>query len=238
MDETILEELGLTKGEVKIYLTVLELGQTKVGQIIEKSKMASSAVHNLVNTLIEKGLISYIKKGKIKYYQSIPPKQLIDLIEEKKSKILKILPELEQKQKKSTEKQEAEIFEGTKGIMSMLNILTGDSKKGDEYLFFAVNVKDQNKEIQKFFEMYDAKRQSKGLKSKGLAPKELKTLFKKRKILKIKYTSFPIPSNISLFKNKVAIFSWEEKPVGYFIKSKQIYEMYKNLFYSIWNKAN
>ena len=122
MDASILEDLGLSKGEIKVYLTLLELGTTKVDQIIEKSGMASSAVHNSINTLIDKGLISYIKKGKIKFYQAVPPKQLIDFIEEKKKKVLEILPELEMKQKLAKEKQETEIFEGIKGITTMLNL--------------------------------------------------------------------------------------------------------------------
>ncbi len=236
MDTAILEEVGLSKGEISVYISLLRLGETKVGNIIEKSRMASSAVHNSINTLIEKGLISYIKKGKIKFYQTVPPKQILSFIDDKKKDFLKILPELELQQKKSKEKQGAEIFEGTKGIISMLNILIEDTKRGEEYLFFSVNVKEMNKEIQEFFEMYDAKRKAKGLNIKGLAPKELRKLFAKRKILKIKYVDFPIPSNISICRDKIAFFSWGEKPVGYLIKSKQIAEMYKEFFHQIWKK--
>ena len=237
MEILALEELGLSKGEIKTYLTLLELGETKVGNIIEKSGMVSSAVHNSINSLIEKGLISYIKKGKIKFYQAVPPKQLINFIEEKKKRVLEILPELESKQKKVKEKQEAEIFEGIKGIIAMLNLLIEDTKKEDEYLFFAVNVNQENKEIQEFFSMYDIKRKSKGLIIKGLATKEIKNLFIKRKLLKMKYPNFPIPSNTSICNDKIAFFSWEEKPVGYLIKSKQISEIYKNYFHEIWDKV-
>ncbi|MBW3003756.1 helix-turn-helix domain-containing protein, partial [Candidatus Woesearchaeota archaeon] len=45
MDTTILEDLGLSSGEIKVYLALLELGSTKVGRVIEKTGMASSAVH-------------------------------------------------------------------------------------------------------------------------------------------------------------------------------------------------
>ncbi len=236
MDTTILEKIGLSKGEISVYISLLRFGETKVGNIIEKSGMASSAVHNSINTLIEKGLVSYIKKGKIKFYQAVPPKQILGFIDDKKKDFQKILPELETQQKKSKEKQDAEIFEGTRGIMAMLNILIEETKRGDEYLFFSVNVKEMNKEIQEFFEMYDAKRKAKGLIVNGLAPKNLKKLFVKRKILKIKYVDFPIPSNISICKNRIAFFSWGEKPVGYLIKSKQIFEMYKEFFNKIWKK--
>ena len=217
-----------------MYLSLLETGLTKVGIIIEKSNLASSAVHNSINSLIEKGFVSYIKKSKIKYYKAVPPKQLIDFIEDKKNKILQIIPELEVKQKLEKDEQEAEIFEGIKGILRMLSLLIENSKKGDEYLFFVINVEEKNEEIQKFFKQYDIKRKNKGLIIKGLAPKDLKNLFIKRKLLRMRYTNFPIPSNISICNEKIALFSWGEKPVGYLIKSKQISDMYKEFFNQIW----
>ena len=234
MDLSILEDIGLSRGEIKVYLSLLETGLTKVGIIIEKSNLASSAVHNSINSLIEKGFVSYIKKGKIKYYKAVPPKQLIDFIEDKKKKVLQIIPELEAKQKLEKEEQEAEIFEGNKGILRMFSLLIDGSKRGDEYLFFVINVEEQNEEIQKFFRPYDIKRGDKGLVIRGLAKKELKNLFVKRKLIKMKYTDFPIPSNISICNNKVALFSWEEKPIGYLIKSKQISKMYKEFFNRVW----
>lgn len=234
MDTTILENLGLSKGEIKVYLVLLELGSNKVGRIIESSGMASSAVHNSINSLIDKGLVSYIKRGQIKFYQAVPPKQLVDFVEDKKKKVLSLLPELELKQKLAGEKQEAEIFEGTKGIITMLNLLIENTKKNDEYLFFAINVEEQNEEIQKFFLQYDLKRKEKKLILRGLAPKELKPLFVNRPIMKMKYPSFPILSNISICNDKIAFFSYGEKPVGYLIQSEQISKMYKDYFERIW----
>lgn len=236
MDTSILENLGLNKGEIKVYLTLLELGSTKVGRVIEKSGIASSAVHNSINSLVNKGLVSYVKKGKIKFYQAVPPRQLIDFIEDKKKKVFEILPELELKQRLVEEKQEAEIFEGIKGIMAMLNSLIEDGKKGDEYLFFATYLEEKNEEIQEFFRKFDLKRAEKGLLVKGLAPNKIKPLFKGRKILKMKYADFPILSDISMCKNKVAFITWGDKPIGYLIRSPQIYEMFRNFFNSIWNK--
>ncbi len=234
MDQTILENLGLSKGEIRIYLTLLELGSTKVGQIIEKSNLASSAVHALINNLIHKGLITYIKKGKIKYYQAVHPKNLVNFVEEKKKRLIAILPELELKQKLAQEKQAAEIFEGRKGVITLLNTLIEDTKKGDEYLFFAINVEGQNKEIQQFMLNYDLKRKEKGLKIKGLAAKGMENIFSQRAVLNIKYTTFPIPSNISICNQKIAFFSWDEKPVGYLIESQQIVTIFRILFEKIW----
>lgn len=235
MDTTILEDLGLSKGEIKVYLTLLELGSTKVGKVIEKSTMASSAVHNALHALVDKGLVSYIIKGQIKFYQAVPVKQLIYFIEDKKRRVLELLPELELKQKLAGEKQEAEIFVGIKGILTMLNILIDDAKKGDNYYFFATYLKDRNEEVQQFFKQYDLKRKEKGLMIRGLAPKELKPLFEGRKVLQMKYPHFHIPSDISICNKKVALIVWGEKPVGYLIYSPQIAEMYTEFFLKIWN---
>ena len=158
---------------------------------------------------------------------------MIEFIENKKSDVMNLVKELEIK-KIPKEKQEAEIFEGIKGITSLLYELIRDAKSKDEYLFFTVNVEGDNEKIQKFFRKYDAKRKEEGLIVKGLASKKLKDLFKGRN-LRMKFTDYPIPSNISICNNKVAIFSWGDKPIGYLINSKQVYKMFKDLFHSVWS---
>ena len=188
-----------------------------------------------LNSLKDKGLINYIEKGLIKYYQAEDPKILIEFIENKKNEVLDLVKELEIK-KIPKEKQEAEIFEGIKGITSLLYELIKEGKEDDEYLFFTVNVEEENEEIQTFFRKYDTKRKQKALIVKGLASKNLKSLFKGRN-LKMKFTDYPIPSNISICNNKVAIFSWGDKPIGYLISSKQISKMFTDLFHSVWGIA-
>ena len=234
MDTSILEGLGLSKGEIKVYLTLLELGITKVGKVIEKSGMASSGVHNCVHSLKDKGLVSFVKKGKVCFYRAVSPKLLVSFVDDKKKQLLTILPELEMKQKFSEERQEAEVFVGKKGIIVMLNLLIEDAKRGDEYVFFPVRADNQDEEIQRFFLNYDLKRAEKKLKLRGLSPPELKHLFKNRRMHHMKYPKFPLPSNISICKDKICFFSWGEKPVGYMIRSRQIVDMYKQYFEDVW----
>ena len=52
MDTKILEDIGLTNAEIKVYLALLELGVSGAGNIIEKSRLQSSVVHNTINNLI------------------------------------------------------------------------------------------------------------------------------------------------------------------------------------------
>ena len=88
MDTSILEDIGLTQGEIKVYLALLELGETNAGPIKKKLHIQNSVVHLCLNNLIQKGLVSYIEKGKRNFYTAIDPKHLIEFIEEKITIIL------------------------------------------------------------------------------------------------------------------------------------------------------
>ena len=77
MDTKILESAGFTNGEVRVYLSLLELGETTTGDIIKKSKITGSKVYEILDKLIEKGLVSYIIKEKTKHYRNLLQKELL-----------------------------------------------------------------------------------------------------------------------------------------------------------------
>ena len=122
MELKILKDIGLTDGEIKAYLALLELGKSTVGKIIEKSRVSPSKIYDVLNRLIEKGLISYIIEGKVKHFKAAPPKNVLNYIERKeedlklhKNEFKKLLPELNSKQIQGNKIFNAEIFEGIRG---------------------------------------------------------------------------------------------------------------------------
>ena len=70
MDTTLLEELGLTKNESKVYLALLELGSTAAGPLIKKIGMHRAAVYDIIDLLTGKGLVSYVIKANRKYFEA------------------------------------------------------------------------------------------------------------------------------------------------------------------------
>ena len=52
METKALREAGLTKGEIKVYLALIELGSTTTGPLIEKSKVSRSIVNEILKKLI------------------------------------------------------------------------------------------------------------------------------------------------------------------------------------------
>ena len=65
---TLFRSLGFSEGERATYLTLLEMGASNVIDITKKSKLSRQTVYNSLDTLIEKGLISTVQKGKKKNY--------------------------------------------------------------------------------------------------------------------------------------------------------------------------
>ena len=90
MDTSILEDIGLTNAEIKVYMALLELGSSSAGPIIEKSKLQSSVVHMTLNKLLDKGFISFTKAGQRRLYQATNPKHIIEFIEGKKERFEEI----------------------------------------------------------------------------------------------------------------------------------------------------
>ena len=80
MDTSILEDLGLTNAEIKVYLALLELGTTKAGLIIRKTSLQNSVVHLTLLKLVEKGFVSFIKKGGVKEYSASNPENILKFI--------------------------------------------------------------------------------------------------------------------------------------------------------------
>jgi HTH-type transcriptional regulator, sugar sensing transcriptional regulator len=98
MDIEILEDIGLTKREISVYIALIELGESTAGPLKHKTKLQNSVIHWCLNNLITKGLVNYVEKGKRKYYQATDPENLIKFLNEKKHRLQELVPQLIKKQ--------------------------------------------------------------------------------------------------------------------------------------------
>jgi len=235
MDEKIFAEIGLTNAETKIYLALLKTGMTTAGPLLTETGLQNSTLHKTLHKLVSKGFASFTIKGKTHYYRASDPDNLLKFIKEKEAKFEYMLPELKVMQK-PVEKQEAEVFEGFKGFKNMCYEFIKNGKKGDEYLFFSFFTKNPNdfENVYTFYKEFEKERRKLGLVVKGIAPKNIKDKFKGRNIKNIKFVDFPVPLNISIFRDKVIMTPWEDKQISFLIHSKQIADSFRNYFYSIY----
>ncbi len=62
-----MKELGLTDYQARVYLTLLDLGVSKAGQIPTLSRVPRTRIYSTMNQLHEKGLVEIIPESPIKY---------------------------------------------------------------------------------------------------------------------------------------------------------------------------
>jgi len=239
--------LGLTKAEVKVYLALLQLGASKTGEISKKAKVSRSKIYEILDKLIDKGLVSYVVKENVKYFEGADPKNLKNYIEHKRQDLKtrekeldKILPSLKGLQRQRAEKHVSNVYEGYAGIKTVFNDVLNSLKKGQEYYAFAVESETYDKDFSLFISNYHRRRQGKGIKVKLLTYKNLKTKILKSlgeyKGISFKFTNDKFPTSTLIFGNKIFIFTWKNK-VGTLIESKEIAKRYKDLFLDIWGRA-
>jgi len=238
----ILSEIGLTQRESKVYLALLELGSITTGPIVKKSGVPNSKIYEILESLQNKGLVSWIIKGKTKYFQASNPKKILTIFKEKEKEIENLIPILESKQKE--EKQFVELFEGTKSIFVFLNDLIDVAKKGETYYSFSFGKEHEDEQVEIFYKKIGFKREEKELSVKILANREAEEIFKRvyhdsisslKKIVRI--TDFNFPQGIIVFRDNVVIINWEETPIAIHIQNKKISNQYKNFFEDLWKQA-
>jgi HTH-type transcriptional regulator, sugar sensing transcriptional regulator len=234
-----IENLGLTKRETDTYIALLGLGSSTIGDIVKKSKVPSSKVYEVLNKLISKGLASFIIKGKTKYFQASDPESLLDIIDEKKQAIQKIIPQLKQRQNSSKE-EKAMLFEGISGMKTALRKVLRILKPNEEYLVYISEHENMNSEYsQTFFNNFNLKRDQAKIKTKLLIHKSHKATIKKNyptlSKQQVKYTDFSFPSRLGIFKDHVLIISHKKNTSSILIQSPETYELYRSFFLGLWN---
>ena len=248
MDTSILKEAGLTEGEAKVYLTMLEIGSSTTGPIIEKSKIAKSIIYHILERLIEKGLASYIVKEKTKYFQAADPKKIIEYMEERKNKIEdsqkkvdKLLPQLELLQKMG-DKTSVKIYEGFKGLQTCFEKYHTRLKKGDEVLSYGVYAVQEEK-YHLYWQRDHVRRDKEGIINKLLFNKDTaKEILENRNSYKLcdaRYMESDVvtPSWFMVYADTSIIFLQSKNPLAVEIINQEIADSFKAYFEDYWNKS-
>ena len=248
MDTKILEEIGFTKGEVKVYFALMELGESTIGSIARKAGVTPAKTYTILDKLKDKGLITHVIKDNTKYFQAFNPGKIINFLDEKKKKIEqekqeinKIIPQLISKQKKEAE-QSATVYESFNGIKTLYNeILDCLSNSKEDFIGFTLGEEYEDKDVNLFFKNYDVKRKELGIKVKLIGLRNQRNFFKKKykpsKNVKIKYVDYSVPTGILIYEDKVATLIWKKVPTAFVIQSKENAKSYRTFFEDMWKIA-
>lgn len=241
-----LKEIGLTEGEIRVYESLLELGESTKTPIAERANVSPSKVYDILHRLMEKGIVSVIKRGNIQHFRAANPKRLRDYVDEKEKKvdeekkiISDIMPSLLLKFEKTEEETDAEIFKGWKGLETVYNEIIETLNAGEtNYVFGASKGEDQER-THLFFDRFNKKRHEKGIKIKIIFNEEARgnippTLLENKED-EVKYTKLTTKSEINIFKDKVVILVLSKQPLAVVIKNQKVAESFVEYFNAMWN---
>lgn len=251
MEQELLK-LGLTHNQSKVYLALLELGQTTVGPIIRKTNLPRQTVYNTLAELKSENLVfSIIKSGRTNW-QAKAPQQILENLNLQKQLAEKLLPQLLAKRDMAKHSAEITVYEGMDGYKTM----------------HLVNLKNQSKnstvniigsETQKwiglaerggFFNKYENMRLAKNIGHRIIACKNQRSEIKqsiekyylKQPPTKRKKFRF-LPEDIfSLFciqiwQDRIELIIFYDYPIVFEIKSMQLVKNFENQFKFLWNLA-
>lgn len=238
-----LEKFGLTEKESKVYLASLELGDSTASDISIKSNLPRTLVYDILERLIERGLISYSVKSNKKHFLAVHPKEFLSLIREKEFAISSVMSELEIIYKKEGEKRpKVEIYEGIEGMKTIMNDILNSQVK--EFLAYGSS-RSSYEIIPAFMDEWHKKRIKQKIIMKILynntkqAREKIKTIKLSLKLTKYKFMPIELesPTATVIYADKVVLQSWTKEPFAVMIKSKEMAENQKKYFEELWKIA-
>ncbi|MEI6732255.1 MAG: hypothetical protein WCK90_06280, partial [archaeon] len=201
-----------------------------------------------LNSLIQKGLASYILKNSIKYYQPAEPSRIVDYIEkkrqeleEKKVKFESLLPRLLLLQSSQPDTS-VSVYEGFAGIQTCFERYELSLKSGEEYLCLGIFALQEEK-YHEYWKKHHKNRVSQKVYCRMLFNRDTdKKVLKNRNSYRLSDARY-MPSDIQtpawffIYAEVVCIFLQSDRPVAIEIKNKEIAKTFRMYFEDYWKKS-
>lgn len=247
MSAHILNKLGLSEKDAKVYLSALELGTETVQKIAKRSDIGRTTAYIHINSLIKKGLMSTsIRDGKT-YFSAEPPENLSLLLEGRKketaelcSDLHKLIPQLRLLFETTEERPRIKLFEGKEGLKSMINDFMKSRFSSVEefapideaYGFSPPQKNDYRQKIKRKFRnipmriLYASQKGpflkiKEGLKERRFLPKDI----------------FPFTGSVTIYGHKASLISQKRTISGVIIENKEIADTLRAIFDLAWEAS-
>ena len=218
--ETILQQFGLPKNESKVYTSLLELGSSSAGQITKSSGIHRRNVYDSLERLIKKGLVSYIIREKVKYFEAVSSPFLSNLLRIKKNS--------------NANENIAVVYQGLNGVKSIFEDILNSRK---ENLVLGAHKPPEN--IKGYLERFHKKRIRFRIKERLLFFNKTDTK-RAKKLSELPFTKVRFLPNsngskvaINIYGDNVAMLMRKESG-GFLIKNEFVAENFREYFNLLW----
>jgi sugar-specific transcriptional regulator TrmB len=241
--QTILQEVGLSEQEAKIYLTGLLAGPLLAAHLAEKAQVKRSTLYKILPNLKECGLFSETSTGKRKLLIAEDASVYIEKKKEQLKKAEEIVPELSSVLQ-TTVKPKVIFYAGNTGLRKLYM----DTLKQKEPIYELVSLEKISTETESHSKnYYIPQRINKNIPIKIIVSGKIKSRllrletnpYELREVRVIEGNKFPIPLDCYIYGNKVAfaLYRIDSEPAGIILESSEIATTMKTLFKLLWPLA-
>lgn len=162
-----LRGLGLSEKLSKVYLAVLESGESTVSTLAAKSGVKRTTIYELVDELVEEGFLYKTQIGKKTLYGATPPRQVLKLKRRALERVEEEISHLEARHYSSFDIPKIKFYYGSAGFKNIWNEIIERTQK--EYRIITNGaVFDKYVTDDYLFDEIIGKRKAKGIRSKQL----------------------------------------------------------------------
>jgi len=233
MDTSILSEMGLAQKEIDVYLTLISLKSATISEIISKAKVSRQSVYEIVQKLLDKGLISFVARDGKKQYIVTNPERLRDIQKEKLELLDKLLPELLSKYRENKEETNVEVFAGKEGMKAM----TDNIWKVGKPTYVISNDAKIFEVLKYYMPQFMQKRAKLGIKMRAVYSEKARVKKIDGELFEIRYVpeQHSIPISIAIYGDNSNIIVYSENPVAMHIENKEVAQSFMQYFNLMWS---
>ena len=243
MHGELLQTLGLSLNEARIYEALVTYGGSGVSTISLRSKVHRRNAYDTLHRLIERGLVYEVFSTGETTYEAVDPGKLLEFIREKEMVLEQALPSLLSLHKQHRAPQRAYIYKGVEG---MKNYLRAALKAGEDIYSFGAKGGWFDTRLETFLQWFLREADRKGMKYYHIFDHEVEdhlkkvpnTVGKPYKFLPKKYST---NSAIDIFGDTVVTFTGlglgklEDDPTFFVMVSPRLADSYRTWWKIMWD---
>lgn len=242
-----LAQLGLNEQETQVYQVALALGSRPASVIAQKSGLKRGHTYNVLQRLMDKGLVQEFVKANVRHFVCSPPQALLSIarareeeLQRTKERLEEIIPELEKIRSPLLSQPKVRFFPGVEGMKEVYeDMLRTSSPVIYGFLDFDFSWSSLTPYGREFAQNFVRRREESGIEWKGLVVKTrslhstLDERPAKHRSMRV-VTGVQFPAEIQVYGPKVAFFSTKDEYIGVVIENEPIAETLREIFDYMW----
>jgi sugar-specific transcriptional regulator TrmB len=242
-----IETLDLSPAERTAYETLLTHGSMTPPNLAKTARLTRVNGYAALRGLAQKGLATEKDENKKRVYTPEPPTKLQELARQKTEAVRAdmqsveaIIPALMNQYALASERPGITHYEGLDDIVKIYEDSLRNPKHTESMVMRSIY---DSKEVWPYLEKYLKRRAKLGIKNRTISPPfDYRTGAHDKELLResrfLPKDKFSLPTEISIYGDKVSLVSLRKDLIGTVIQSKDVAQTFRILFELLWSQAS